>query len=95
MHFNFSVVAAKNYERKMLILEHQHLCKCRDARIVCMMPPRITIMIFVPMRGDTHRGRLMLLRTRTKAENTKHNEALRCLIIFTFHSIFLLPCYSK
>jgi hypothetical protein len=23
MHFNFSFVVAKNYERKMLILEHQ------------------------------------------------------------------------
>jgi len=28
----------------------------RDARIVYAMPPRITIMLFVPMREDTHRG---------------------------------------
>ena len=27
----------------MMILEQQQLCKCRDARIVLTMPPRITM----------------------------------------------------
>ena len=68
----FSVVAAKNYGRKMLILEQQQMCECRDARIVLTMPSRITSMIFVPIRGGIANamrasGRFILLRTRTDA----------------------------
>jgi len=71
----FSVVAAKNYGRKMLILEQQQMCECCDARIVLTMPSRITSMIFVPMRGGIANamrasGRFILLRTRTKAEHS-------------------------
>jgi len=47
----FSFVAARNYERRVLMQEHQLLCNCHDARIVCTMPSCITIMIFVPIRG--------------------------------------------
>ena len=70
----FSIVAAKNYGRKMLILEQQQMCECRDARIVLTMPSRITSMIFVPIRGgiaDAMRasGRI-ILRTRTYAEES-------------------------
>ena len=83
MHFYFSVVASKKLWKKDADAENQQMCKCPDARIVLTMPSRITIMIFVPIRGNTHRGvlfyygherrrkHLILLRKRTQAEQTR------------------------
>ena len=87
MHFNFSVVTSKKLWKKDADAENQQMCKCPDARIVLTMPSRITIMIFVPIRGNTHRGVLFYYgherrRRKLLISNCKLYRINKCISFF-------------